>query len=290
MKPIMAGGGQEITTKDIRYIRRLIREHPAWNRTRISKQLCHQWQWIDHNGEFRDMACRTVLLKLHRAGHIVLPPAQRPANNDHKNWRFDHIYHDTLPIEGALSELLPIRLRLADKKIQRQLLKYLLHRYHYIGYKGSPGKSMWYLAHDGNERLIAGMIFAAAARRLRCRDQFIDWCDTTRARNLHLIVNQSRFLILPFVQVHNLASKLLSAAAQRISSDYQQRYGHEVVLLESFVDTERFSGCCYRAANWKRLGQSSGRTRNDRHHRINNPIKDVYTYALTKHFRRALNQ
>ena len=109
MKPIRASQGKQITTEDIRYIRQVIREHPTWNRTRISEQLCHQWHWIDHNGNLGDMACRTALLKLHRAGHIVLPSPQRPANNDPRNWHFDHINHDTLPIKGPLSQLLPIR-------------------------------------------------------------------------------------------------------------------------------------------------------------------------------------
>ncbi len=126
--------------------------------------------------------------------------------------------------------------------------------------------------------------------RLRCRDQFIGWSDTTRGRNLNLIANQTRFLILPHVQVYNLASKLLSAAAQRISADYQHRYAHHIVLLESFVDTSKFSGTCYRAANWIRLGHTTGRTRNDRNNRINSTIKDVYVYALSKQFCQVLNR
>ncbi len=290
MKPIMARQGQPISAEDLRFVRQLIRDHPSWNRTRISERLCQQWHWIDHRGKPRDMACRTVLLKLHRAGHIVLPPPQRPANNDYNNWHFDSVDHDTSPVETPLSELLPISLTIAGQKNQRQLLKCLLNRYHYIGYQGSPGKSIWYLAHDKQGRLVACMIFAAAARRLYCRDQFISWSDAARARNLYLIGNQIRFLILPHVKVHNLASKLLSVAAQRISNDYQQRYGHGVVLLESFVDSERFTATCYRAANWVRLGQSSGRTRNDQHHRINSSIKEVYVYALSKHFREILSQ
>jgi len=289
MNTIIASQSLCVSPSDIELIRSLLRDHPEWNRRRLSRELCVLWVWQDAKGRMRDMACRTLLLKLHNSGEITLPQPQRPCNNDHRRWSVPELTIETDPISAELPDLLPLSIVTADSDLRhRQLVKHLLHHHHYLGYRGSPGESVWYLIRDRNGRVVACLTFAAAARALKPRDSWIGWNAATRARNLQMIANNQRFLIPPWVRVPNLASHILSLVSRRLSLDWEAKYGHPLRLLETFVDSPRFSGTCYRAANWQCLGQTTGRTRNGPNQSCQALAKAIYVYPLSRDFRREL--
>jgi len=289
MRIIIANNERRISAKDIDYIRRLIRQNPTWNRTGLSRKLCQSWQWYSPNGRPRDMTCRTLLLKLERQGQIVLPPPLRSPNNHLRNRRIPNILHSSDPIHDELDQLIPLQIiNVCEHPFYRDLFKCLLNRYHYIGYQGSPGETLWYLIVDRYQRPLACLLFAAAAWKIAPRDQFIGWDATIRRQHLIFVTNNTRFLILPWVDVNCLASHILSKVAKQIQCDWIRRYNHPIYLLETFVD-QRFQGTSYKAANWIKVGQTSGRTRQDRNHRIQAPVKDIYLYPLSKTFRQDLS-
>jgi len=281
--------GRSLTESDLNLIRSLIRDNADWHRTRLSRELCTLWQWHDATGRQKDMACRTMLLKLERRGLIRLPERAAKAYNHLRGQRTVEVPHATDPIECKLSQLLPISIiDIRADKHHQALFRHFVHKYHYLGYKTNVGESLRYMAVDCLQRPIACLVFGAPAWKAKPRDSFIGWDPSTRQRNLQSITNNTRFLILPWVKVRNLASFLLSRCLSRLSEDWQLYYGHSIVLVETFVDRSRFHGTCYRAANWCRVGQTKGRTRNDRFNTIKAPIKDIYVYPLTRHFRSVL--
>jgi hypothetical protein len=283
--------GRTVTPQDVRNILGLIRKNPDWSRRRLSRELCAIWGWRDAKGQLRDIACRTLLLRLHRASEIVLPVACHNGNNERRYSKIEQVLHDTTAIDGSLSELRALELIIPRQNTaEDDLFKCLIERYHYLGFKHVPGENMRYMAFDSRGRPVACLLFAAAAWRVSARDEFIGWSTPMRETNPSLITNNARFLILPWVQVKCLASHVLSKICRRIRCDWLEKYGHPVHLLETFVDRSRYRGVCYQAANWINVGRTVGRTRNDRQHRIKSTIKDVYVYALNKHFRKRLCQ
>lgn len=282
--------GRTLTPADLDTIRNLIRDHPEWHRTRLSRELCSMWDWRDATGRIKDMACRTMLLKLHRAGMIELPARRKPCNNHRRGKAFQPVLHDTSPRSCSLAQLGPVRLVVADKGPWLDLWQTLLQGYHYLGFTTRVGKNIAYLALDAADRPLAALLFGAAAWKVAGRDGFIGWTPAQRRENLDLIANNTRFLIPPWIRVPHLASHVLAASARRVSADWQCKYGHGLVLLETFVEDGRFQGTCYRAANWIRVGRTTGRTRNDRNHDIQTPVKSVYIYPLHRAFRRELTR
>jgi len=282
--------GRTLTPADLDTIRDLILSHPGWNRTRLSRELCALWDWRTPSGQVKDMACRTMLLKLHRRGLIQLPARQRPSVNHRRGKAFEPVLHDTLPWHGSLAELGRVRLVVADKGAHLDLWQTLLHGYHYLGFSTRVGKNIAYLALDDADRPVGSLLFGAAAWKVAGRDDFIGWTHEQRRKNLDWIANNTRFLIPPWIRVPHLASHILAIAARRISADWQRKYGHGLVLLETFVENGRFRGTCYRAANWTCVGQTTGRTRNDRNHDIQTPVKSIYVYPLHRAFRRELTR
>ncbi|OQY25849.1 MAG: hypothetical protein B6244_14680 [Candidatus Cloacimonetes bacterium 4572_55] len=280
--------GRKLTGKDLDLIEELVRSHPSWHRTRLSRELCKIWDWCDAAGRIKDMACRTMLLKLQRKGLIELPPQRRSGVNHLRGRSFQPILHDTSPIHCKLSELNGVRLCIADSGYEADLLKTLLQSYHYLGFTTKVGKNISYLALDTQDRPVGVLLFGAAAWKTLPRDQFIGWTPDQRSSNLELITNNMRFLIPPWVCVPHLASHILALAARQICDDWNRKYAHPVVLLETFVQLDRFRGTCYKAANWKYLGETTGRTRNDVHTRIQTPIKAVFAYPLRRNFRQHL--
>lgn len=281
MESAMVIQRREIGEAELRLIRSLLIDNPSWHRTRLSQELCGLWQWRDAKGRMKDMACRTMLLKLHRRGLIELPPRIRGSHNECRGRHVPDILHSTQPIEASLRSLQPIRL--VDVRTDgylEDLFRCLLHRYHYLGYRTDVGENLKYLALDRHERPLACLLFGAAAWTSEARDTFIGWDAPVRERHLSLLTNNTRFLILPWVQVRNLASHLLSSVLHRLSEDWHSRYGHDIALVETFVDRSRFQGTCYRAANWIHVGSTKGRSRNDRFTTLQVPIKDVYVYPL----------
>ena len=234
----------------------------------------------------KDMACRSFLLKLERAGFIILPPRQRRPRGASVAATAP-VPHGTQPIAGKLSHISPIVVKPVVGG-GLPLFKFLVATYHYLGWKGKVGRNMAYMARDRFDRPLACFLFGSAAWKCAPRDGFIGWEARTREANLNRITNNMRFLVLPWVQVPNLASHVLSRVAIRISADWMAKYGYPLHMLETFVEADRFSGTCYRAANWIHLGQTKGRSRNDTHTTMRVPVKDVYAYPLSKRFREAL--
>ena len=290
MTQVMVLQGRELTGTDIELIRALLAAHPAWGRTPLSEELCRRWNWRNAQGRFKDMAARTLLLKLERAGYIRLPPRQRPSSNGLRNCRVPSAPAAPELIRGALRDLRPLRVSIvAPGSDDLRLFNSLLAREHYLGHRNTVGENLRYLVRDCYGRPVACVLFGSAAWKCAARDAFLEWNTAQRQRQLQNLTNNTRFLIPPWVQVPHLASHVLGLIVRRIRADWQAKYGHPVHALETFVDRSRFKGTCYRAANWLRLGQTQGRTRNDRAHRGPlSTVKDVYLYPLVRNFRRAL--
>lgn len=282
--------GRLVTEEDLRQIRDLLSSHPQWHRTQVSRELCRLWQWTDATGRPKDMACRTLLLKLERKGELSLPPRRGPSVNHRRGHSRQTVAHDQTPVTGSLDGLRPIRLLAADSGPLRALWETLLTQYHYLGFKTRVGKSLCYLAVDVMDRPVSCLLFGAAAWKTAARDRFIGWNPQQRAAHLHEVVNNMRFLILPWVTVPHLASHLLGKALRQLPGDWHRRYGHPVWLVETFVDRDRFAGTCYRAANWLHVGDTAGRSRNDVKHRLAVPPKTVWLRPLCRGFREKLTR
>ena len=282
--------GRRVSEADINLINHLLVENPTWHRSRLSRELCALWDWRTANGRLKDMACRTLLLKLEDKGTVTLPPRQRSAViNRCRNRTIISVCHSTDNIHCTLSKVAPVHITtLPNGHSDTDLYRCLLTHYHYLGYKNSVGQNLKYLVRDRHQRPLACLLFGSAAWKTGPRDAFIGWNPQTRKRNLHLITNNTRFLILPWVKVPCLASHVLSRVAKRVRFDWVEKYGHPIHLLETFVDRGCFQGTCYRAANWIPVGQTRGRGRNDRYHNTKASVKDIYLLPLTKAFRQEL--
>jgi len=281
--------GREVGESDIGLIRELLAAHPDWNRTRLSRELCARWDWRNAQGRAKDMAARTLLLKLERVGYVRLPARRGPSPNGQRNRKVAPVAPPSEPIRGPLCDVLPLAVNVvAPGSDDARVFNGLLAHEHYLGHHNTVGENLRYLVRDRHGRPVACALFGSAAWKCADRDAFLGWDGPTRERNLQGLTNNTRFLIPAWVRVPHLASHVLSLIARRIGGDWQAKYGHPVHALETFVDRSRFKGICYRAANWLRLGQTRGRTRNDRAHRLHAPVKDVYLYPLVADFRREL--
>lgn len=281
--------GRRIGATDLRLIRRWLVERPEWNRTRLSRALCQRWDWRNGKGRLKDMACRSLLLKLDRMGLIELPPREGPDTNAYRNRQIRQEAHDRSPIESDLASLRPLLIQpLSQEDAQTSLFKCLLQRYHYLGYLNGAGENIKYLVRDSQGRVLACLLFGSAAWKTKDRDRFIGWSPTQRQRNLGLVANNKRLMILPWVKVPHLASHLLARVAGLLPADWQEKYGQPIYLLETFVERQRFRASSYRAAGWTHVGTTTGRSRNDVHARLEVPVKDIYLYPLGRDFRRRL--
>ena len=280
--------GRALSADDLVFISRLITNHPEWHRTRLSQELCRHWNWTNGKGNVKDMAARSLLRKLEARGLITLPPPVRSANNAFRH-RADSLIHvDQAPITDRLSKIAPVHVVPVQGLNHARLFRGLLQAHHYLGYSGPVGENLQYLVFDRYERPLGCLLFGAPAWRVADRDRFIGWDDVARKQGLSRIANNMRFLILPWVRVEHLASHLLGQVRRRLSPDWQIKYGHPIDLLETFVEIGRFNGTCYAAANWVRVGETTGRSRNDRYKCLQMPIKSVWLYPLGKHFRTRL--
>lgn len=278
--------GRLFSGEEIVGIRRLIVENPSYNRVALSRAVCDALGWVKPDGRRKEMSCRVVMLRMHRDGLIILPPPLKGNGNGRTRPNLTVASHPQSPISLPAGTLGELEFRLVTPQ-NSSLWNELIERHHYLGYKPLPGAQLRYLVFAG-PHLLAALGFGAAAWKVAPRDQFVGWTDQERARNLHLVVNNARFLILPWIASPNLASRILGAVAKRLPADWQDRYGYRPALLETFVETARFRGTCYRAANWIRVGQTQGRGKLDRHTRRLLPVKDVFLYPLHSHFRRQL--
>jgi len=283
---------QVITTAQVEFIRRLIAQHPGASRRRLSLLLCEVWEWKQANGAPRDMVCRGLLLSLHRAGHIELPPARLAGFNPAaryraERWKADAVELNTTPLAVPLSALRPLEFRQVRHTPEERLFNSLLEQYHPLRCLQPVGEHLKYTVYALG-RPIACLAWSSAPRHLGARDRFIGWSAEARRRNLRFIAYNPRYLIVPYVQVKHLASHILGQMARRITGDWERIYGHPIYFLETFVDPERHRGTCYRAANWMLLGRTTGRGKNCPNKRPNRSIKDVLGYPLTPRFRELL--
>ena len=273
---------------EVDLIQRLLAEHPDWGQTRLSQELCALWDWRNGAGRIKDMAARTLLLKLEQRKLIVLPPRRRTPSNAARNRSLRLIDHDQTPIAGSLRTLMPLSInRVGKDAANLAIFKSLIAQHHYLGLRNTVGENIKYLIRDRRSRLVGALLFGSAAWQTQPRDAFIGWSLSARRARLSHITNNTRFLIPGWVRVPHLASYILSRVSRRLDTDWQLKYGHRIHLLETFVD-QRFRGTCYRAANWICVGQTQGRTRNGPRGAPAAPIKDVYVYPLSKNFRREL--
>lgn len=286
--------GRRIGAAELEQVRQLLAAHPDWSRRRLSCQLATLWNWRNPAGQLKDMAARTLLLKLEQRGWISLPPRRRvPFNRmGHEPVPVTERPVSESPITQPLSALLPLTLTEVSRPgtTQRGLFEALLHQHHYLSHRGTVGENLQYLVCDCRSRPLACVLFGAAAWQCAGRDRYVGWDAPTRSQRLHLLTNNTRFLIPLWVRVRHLASYVLSRMAQGLSRHWQNKYGHPIYLLETFVERDRFVGTSYQAANWVCVGQTQGRSRQDQpngvHHQL--PIKDVYLCPLHPDFRELL--
>jgi hypothetical protein len=281
--------GRVIDSVQLQQVRQLAESHPEWSRYRLSRELCALWNWRAPNGQLKDMAARTLLLKLAGHGHVSLPEKRRPSPNRMRHKKLRPVAHDCQPITDSLACLRPLEVtELSQCSDGLALYEWLLHHYHYLSYASAVGLNLKYLVRDCRGRPLSCLLFASAAWKCDARDRFIGWNPLQRQAHLQQITNNCRFLVLPWVQVPQLASHVLGLVLRRLRQDWQRKYARPLQLVETFVDASRFQGACYRAANWIDLGQTSGRTRQDRQHQIAVPAKRVWVYPLENQFRHHL--
>jgi hypothetical protein len=276
--------GREFTESELRMIRQIIAEDPNRTRTDISHLLCRTFNWYKPDGGLKDMSCRVVLLRMQKDGLIRLPPPRTKNGNGTRYERRTAAAEPGLPIVVDSESFVELHLNVVATRKESALWNEYIARYHYLGYNALPGAQLRYLIRfQGQELACLG--FGASAWKVAPRDRFIGWTHEQRKRNLYLVVNNARFLILPWVHSPNLASKILSLLAKRLPEDWQIRYGYRPVLLETFVECDRFRGTCYKAANWIHVGITKGRGKLDVKKQYALPKKDILLYPLVKKFR-----
>lgn len=280
--------GRTFTPQEIDWIRNLILSEPKRNRRGLSRLVCDQFQWLRPDGRPKDMSCRVAMLRMHRDNLIALPPPKTKNGNGRTRPQLTPASDPKDPISLPACDFGKLSLQPVSTSKLSSLWNELIERYHYLGHKPLPGAQIKYLVFSSQGTLLAALGFGAAAWKVAPRDHFIGWSPQQRERNLYLIVNNARFLILPWIISRNLASRILSIAAKQLPFDWQKRYNYQPVLLETFVQKDRFKGTCYRAANWILLGQTQGRGKLDRYNKYPLPIKDIFVYPLNKSFHQIL--
>lgn len=281
--------GKEVTVADVAFINELIAANSSLSRRRLSTKLCQAWNWVQANGRLRSMVCRGLMLALHRAGWIQLPPVRKVMPNPPARRRkpVPVLNPSWEPIQSTLRELGAIEITQVRRTPQEKLFGSLMEAHHYLSYTQPVGEHLKYLV-CARGTPIACLAWSSAPRHLGPRDRYIGWSKEQRQAGIHGVAYNTRFLILPWVKVRHLASHLLARAAGVLSADWQKLYNHRIHLLETFIDPERFRGSCYRAANWIYLGQTTGRGKADQTHRVNRSLKELWVYPVAKDFRQQL--
>ncbi len=272
--------GRHFTADELQTLRHLIETHPRASRAQLSQQVCVLLDWLKPNGELKEMSCRVAMRRMQADGLITLPAARRRAPRQPKY--LATAATDPQPLlTQPVHELPPLRLGQVAGSAHSRQWNETIARYHYLGYSPLAGSQCRYFVFAG-ERQVALLSFGASAWKLAARERFIGWQDEARQRNLHLVVNNARFLILPWIQSKGLDSKILSLIQRQLPNDWQARYGYCPVLMETFVETPRHRGTCYQAANWIKVGQTTGRGKKSPIRTPILPIKDIWLYPLHK--------
>ena len=275
--------GRRVSPEDIQTIKDLMEQAPSLRRSPLSRKLCALWNWTKPNGELKDMTCRVALQRMQADGLITLPPSRIVNIRRRAHFAPTAASDPQTSITVPVHEIGAITLRAVMGTAQSRLWNEYVARYHYLGYTPMSGAQLRYNVFAGDQ-LVACISFGASAWKLQARERFIGWQDTERKKNLPLIVNNARFLVLPWIQCKGLASKILALCARRLPTDWFKRYGYSPVLLETFVETQRHRGTCYKAANWINIGQTTGRGKKSISHLQLIPVKDIWMYPLRKNF------
>lgn len=280
--------GRTVTAEDVAELRSLIASQPEASRWMLSKKVCEAWDWRQSNGVLQTLVCRGLMLKLHRAGHIELPPVRKVMPNPiAERRRPPKVELDTTPLRSRLAELGDLVYSSVRRTGQEAVFNSLIAEHHYLGYAQPIGAHLKYLVLAAG-RPVAALIFSSPARKLRPRDRFLGWSEAAREQNVHRIAYNPRFLIPPWVEVPHLASHVLGTVTRRLPEDWRQAYGDELLFLETFVDAERYRGTCYRAANWIVLGETTGRGHRAPTQKKTRSIKQVLGYPLSRRYRERL--
>jgi len=279
--------GRTFSEDELQVIREIVALDSRPNRRAIARETCRALDWRRPDGRLKEMSCRVALLRLEERGLISLPPPQNTNGNGKRHHPKELVSVDGASVAAGVGSLGGLALRPVRTRADSKLWNSAVAKYHYLGYRPLPGAQMRYLF-TCDAGLLAVLGFSASAWKVAARDRFIGWSHEQREARLHLVVDNARFLILPGVRSRNLASFVLSACTRRIRGDFAERYGYEPVLLETFVERERFSGACYKAAGWEYLGDTKGRGKLDRCHRHALPVKRVFVRPLAPDFREVL--
>jgi hypothetical protein len=273
--------GREFSQSDIDLIEETISDNPTLSRRTLSILICQKLNWQQANGNLKDRACRDVLLRLQQKGLIKLPQGRYQLNTQSIQIKPIQFIRPCAEINGKLSDFNTPVFKVVQQKHERQLWNYLIENYHYKGCRITVGRHLKYFSYL-DQHLIGGFAFSDAVLKLTARDHWIGWNQQQREAKLHLIINNVRFLILPWVNIRNLASKLLSLSAKVVPLDWQRFYNYRPLLMETFVEQQRFTGSSYKAANWIYLGQTRGKGRSGMKYYYHGVIKDIYVYPLIK--------
>ena len=280
--------GRDFSSADLLAITTLIEQNPTTNRASLSRQICQLFGWLKPDGGLKDMTCRVAMLRMQADGLITLPASRMGVRQRPKC--VATAATDAQPVlDLPVHELPKLELRQVSGAANSRLWNEYIARYHYLGYTPLAGSQLRYFVFAG-ERLLALISFGASAWKLTARDKFIGWEENQRQKNLQLVVNNARFLILPWIQSKGLASKILATVSRQLPNDWQRRYGYRPVLLETFVETPRHRGTCYKAANWVNVGKTAGRGKKCPTHKQIIPIKDIWLYPLRQNFRAELGR
>lgn len=283
--------GRLITGPELELIGEMARDYSGLAVTEMARTICELLEWKRANGRLKDQECRQLLEYLRDQGWVQLPPVRNSGPRGPRQIQLSEASAPQARVEGSAGEFEPLELRVVESRAESQLWTELIERHHYLGYRVPVGANLRYLVRSGqrDRSVLACLLWSSPAWKMAARDQWIGWNAEQQARNLQLVVNHARFLVLPWVRVQGLASKILAQSARQLPIDWEPRYGYRPLLLETLVDTQRFRGTCYRAANWIYAGQTSGRGRMDREHKTHGQaIKDIYLYPLAHNTRQQL--
>ena len=279
--------GRDFHVDEIALIRQLMTEDPTRTRAALSRLTCQALAWRKADGGLKDMSARVAMLRMHDDGLIELPPPR--GKRPDQRVRISALSDPGQPLHQPAHALMPLVLQRVREKSESRLWNELIERYHYLGHKPLPGAQLRYLVYSADQP-VALLGFGAAAWMCAPRDRYIGWTHEQRKRQLHLVVNNARFLILPWIRSRNLASMVLAKAARILPDQWDAIYGYRPVLLETFVEKPRFQGTCYKAANWLFLGQTKGRGKLGLAGKQSVPIKDLWVQPLDRRFRETLKR
>ncbi len=279
--------GREFSPEELDRIREIVAQSPDSSRAQLSRLVCQGLDWYKHDGGLKEMSCRVVMLRMQADDLITLPAPRNRNGNGQPYTRSSHATDPGFPLTVPVHELGDIHLELIGDRKASHLWNEYMQRYHYLGYQPLPGSQLRYLAWVQGQ-IVALFGFGAAAWKVGPRDRWIGWSDRQRRERLHLVVNNARFLILPWIECQNLASKLLGMVARGLANDWFHRHGYRPALLETFVQSRRFTGTCYRSANWIHVGRTQGRGKLDRTHTAQLATKEIWLKPLTRTFHRQL--